>query len=151
MAESRPTLSYGVLLYPGFGVLDIAGPLEVLNTLSGMNGLERMTLSVLSKTMDPINLGSPGQRGVNFKSKQQYLPTHTFDNAPNIDVLLVPGGWGSLPPADTTAEVDFIRKAYRGDGCPPLQYLFTICTGSALAAQGMKFECRWILDVLILG
>ncbi len=151
MAESRPTLSYGVLLYPGFGVLDIAGPLEVLNTLSGMNGLERMTLSVLSKTMDPINLGSPCQRGVNFKSKQQYLPTHTFDNAPNIDVLLVPGGWGSLLPADTTAEVDFIRKAYRGDGCPPLQYLFTICTGSALAAQGMKFECRWILDVLILG
>jgi len=142
MAATHPPLSYGVLLYPGFGVLDVAGPLEALNTLSGVKGQEGMTLSILSKTMDPINLGSPGQKGLNFKSKQQYLPTHTFDNAPNIDVLLVPGGWGSLPPADMTAEVDFIRKLYRGDACQPLQYLFTICTGSALAAQGMRSGCH---------
>lgn len=122
---------------PASGYWDIAGPLEVLNTLSGMEDQEGMTLSILSRTMDPVNPGSPDRKGMNFKSQQQYLPTHTFDNAPKLDVLLVPGRWGSLPPADTTAEVDFIRKVYRGDGCPPLQYLFTICTGSALAAQGI--------------
>ena len=142
MAASSPPLSYGALLYPGFEVLDIAGPLEALNTLSRIDGQEGMTLSIISKTMDPINPGPPNAKGSTFTSKQQYLPTHTFDNAPKVDVLLVPGGFGSLPPADTEAEVEFIRKVYRGDGCPPLQYLFTVCTGSALAAQGMDPWCR---------
>ena len=131
MAASFPPLSYGALLFPGFEILDIAGPLEALNTLSRMPGQEGMTLSVLARTKYPITPTPPNGQGENFAGAQQWVPTHTLDDAPDIDVLLVPGGFGSLPPADTTAEVDFIKKVF-----PSLKYLFTICTGAALAAQG---------------
>lgn len=70
---------------------------------------------------------------------------YTVDNALKLDFLLVPGGWGSLPPADTTAEVEFIRKIYRGDGYQPLQYLFGVCTGSGLLAQGMYVSSTMLL------
>ena len=136
MAPSYPPISYGALLYPGFCVLDIAGPLEALNTLARLDGHEGMTLSMISKTMDPVTPGGPDDKGMAFMSKQQWLPTHTFENAPKIDILMIPGGWGSLPPADVTAEVDFVRKIYQGQGYSPLRYLFTICTGAVLAAQG---------------
>ena len=137
MSSSYPTISFGVLLFPGFEVLDVAGPLEALNTLSRMEGHQDMTLSILARTMDPIDPSPPNSKGMGFQKSQRYLPTHTLDDTLKIDVLLVPGGFGSLPPSDTKAEVEFIRKVYRGDGCDPLQYLITVCTGAGLAAQGM--------------
>ena len=136
MSKPRFPKSYGILLYPGFGVLDVAGPLEVLNSLCRHDGQEDMTLSIVSRTMDPVSPTAPDGKGAGVTSSQRWLPTHTFEKAPPLDFLLVPGGWGSFPPADTTAEVDFVRKVYRGDGCQPLQYLFTVCTGAGLAAEG---------------
>lgn len=62
---------------------------------------------------------------------QDVLPTHTFETAPPLDVLLVPGGRGArefTPAVEGT--VDFIRKTY-----PNLKYLITVCTGSGLAAR----------------
>ena len=145
MATSKTPLSYGALLFPGFEVLDIAGPLEALNCLSMLDGQENMTLSVIARSMDPLTPAAPDGKGKNFTSKQLYLPTHTFDNAPQIDVLLVPGGQGTVNRADTTAEVDFIKKVYRGEGCQPLQYLFTVCTGSRLAAQGGSIPISYFM------
>lgn len=59
------------------------------------------------------------------------MPTHTFASAPDLDVLLIPGGFGtriSSPGIDQALE--FIRSRF-----PSLKYLITVCTGSRLAAQ----------------
>ena len=143
--------SYGVALYPEFELLDIGGTLEALNFLARVRSNETITLSVLAKTLDPVTPGpiSPDKTGAKFAGHQRWLPTHTFENAPDLDVLLVPGGLGTYnppagyPPLPSGSEVnnselvEFIKDRY-----PKLQYLITVCTGAALAAQAGVLDGR---------
>ena len=71
MAKSQHPQSYGAFLYPGFGLLDVAGPLEVLNSLSRLDGQEGITLSILAKTMNPVTPAAPDGKRVGITSKQQ--------------------------------------------------------------------------------
>ncbi|KAL9041213.1 MAG: hypothetical protein Q9214_004185 [Letrouitia sp. 1 TL-2023] len=140
--SSKSTLprSFGVLLYPGFEVLDIAGPLECLNTLTHRPEGSGLSLAVIGRPIDdkypdvPMELTpgdpSPGVLGFSFQSQQVYKPTHTFATAPPLDVLLIPGGWGAHPPSKIEPEIAFLRSVY-----PSLQYLFTVCNGVSLAAS----------------
>ena len=135
MASSNPPKSFGLLLFEGFQVLDAAGPMDCLNILA-MFMEKDMKVSVLAKTMDPVTPGPVDKSlpGGAFNGQQLYKPTHTFDDAPQLDVLIVPGGRGCR--AALQEEVDFIKKVHDGyDGKPPAQYLFSICTGSALFAR----------------
>ncbi|KAI9703103.1 MAG: hypothetical protein M1820_005975 [Bogoriella megaspora] len=143
--------SFGVLYYPGFEVLDIAGPLEALNVLSRMKGFEDMELSIISKTLDPVNVGpiAPDTTSQSFTGRQRYLPTHTFADAPPLDVLMIPGGFGSADPLpsggkpDIGGYVDFARKAFNGlEGRQPLKYLFTVCNGTVIAAKAGILDGR---------
>ena len=136
--SSAGPLSYGLLLFPQFEVLDAAGPIEALNVLSFY--LEYDTkLSVIAETLDPVNPGpiAPATVAANFNGQQHYLPTHTFENAPPVDVLIIPGGRGVTQSEDALKPMlDFIRDSYHGqNGRQPLKYIFSICTGSSLLAR----------------
>ena len=137
--QKNTPLSYGLLLFPNFEVLDAAGPIEVLNVLSFYFGLDDIKLSVIAQTLDPVSPGPipPATNGVNFTGQQLYQPTHTFDTAPVLDVLIVPGGRGTARSDDELKPLlNFIRKTYDGsNGKPPLKYLFSICTGSHLFSR----------------
>ena len=133
--------SFGVLLYPQFEVLDVAAPIEALNVLARLEGYEDMTLSIISKTLDPISVGpiAPDTRSLGFAGTQLYLPTHTFETAPQLDVLLVPGGLGSMDPLpgggkpDIEGHVAFLQNAFHGlNGRTSLRYLISVCNGSIL-------------------
>ncbi|KAL2171518.1 hypothetical protein VTG60DRAFT_2686 [Thermothelomyces hinnuleus] len=67
------------------------------------------------------------------------LATHTFANAPALDILLVPGGAGTrmLEERGDRAMQDFIAARY-----PELRYLLTVCTGSATAAAAGVLDGR---------
>ncbi|CEI67589.1 hypothetical protein FVEN_g5680 [Fusarium venenatum] len=148
MAESdNPRLSYGVLLYPGFEVLDVAGPIECLNTLTDQLPNSKLTLAVIGRPIDENNPHTPADLspanprsgppftsnptdGFSFQSSQVYKPSHTFETAPPLDVLIIGGGWGSFPLEAIQPEIDFLKKVF-----PSLQNLFTVCTGSAIAAK----------------
>ncbi|EME79696.1 uncharacterized protein MYCFIDRAFT_212291 [Pseudocercospora fijiensis CIRAD86] len=132
--------SFGALYFPGFEVLDIAAPLEALNCLTRFPGFEDLNLSIISKTLDPISVGENS-----FMNAQKYLPTHTFETAPQLDVLLIPGGVGAAPtpfPDGTDLShmqeyLEFIRSTYHGSGeggKKPLKYILSICNGAGLLA-----------------
>ena len=132
-ATQQKPKSFGVLLFPDFEVLDIAGPIEALNCLNRLHGNEDMIFSYIAKTKDPLVPG-PGLSH-KFRGQQLYLPTHTFDDAPQLDVLIVPGGTGQMH-LPLQQEKDFIRKTYSGyDGHKPLHTLLSVCNGSGLLAQ----------------
>ncbi len=137
--SSKVPKSYGLLLFPGFEVLDAAGPIEALNVLSFFFNHDEIKLSVIAQTMDPVNPGpiAPATNGINFNGQQKYLPTHTFETAPELDVLIVPGGRGTeRPNEDNEALINFIKSTYHGsNGKHPLKYIFSICTGSGLFAK----------------
>ena len=120
----RPPTKYGVLLFPGFQLLDVCGPLDMLNLLA-VTTEWGATLYIIAETMEPVHT-RPGQA-----LSQTMLPTHTFDTCPDdMEVLLVPGGFGLRTPSYYEAAIPFIKRVY-----PKLQYLLTVCTGSALCAQ----------------
>ncbi|CAA9959118.1 ThiJ/PfpI family protein [Pyrenophora teres f. maculata] len=82
----------GILLYPSFQLIDVAGPLDALNILSYTHPL---TLSIVAATLTPISTQTAAgtQRGSIFA--QSIMPTHTFETAPrDLDVVIVPGGLG---------------------------------------------------------
>lgn len=91
-ATPAPT-KIGVILFPGFQLLDICGPLDVLNILSSTKILH---LSILASTLNPVSTkhGLSGNAGSNFG--ESIVPTHTFANAPDdLEVLILPGGFGA--------------------------------------------------------
>jgi transcriptional regulator GlxA family with amidase domain len=119
---------YGVILFPAFQALDVFGPLDILNTVSRTF---KINLSLISSTMDPVST-KPRNSAMNPAGSdfgQSILPTHTFENVPELDVLIIPGGMGMRAP-DIKATVDFIRSA-----CSSVQYVLTVCTGSGLLAD----------------
>ncbi|KAF3043863.1 hypothetical protein E8E11_001935 [Didymella keratinophila] len=71
---------FAMLLLPHFQALDVFGPLDVLNTLSMLYGNQTaMTLTMLSKSMDPVGTTIKGMHGKgNFG--EEVLPTNTFAN-----------------------------------------------------------------------
>ncbi|PYI09847.1 class I glutamine amidotransferase-like protein, partial [Aspergillus sclerotiicarbonarius CBS 121057] len=134
MTEQTPSpLRIGIALFPGFQALDAFGPLDCLNVLSWTHPL---TLSILSSTLSPISTAIPT---IPTSLSQSILPTHTFATAPDLDVLLVPGGLGTRSSSNPAIQetISFIRTVY-----PKLKFLITVCTGSGLAAQAGVLDGR---------
>ncbi|SPO05588.1 related to ThiJ/PfpI family protein [Cephalotrichum gorgonifer] len=123
--SSLPPQNYGVALFEGFQALDVFGPVDVLNLLSATRTLK---LSLIAPTLDPVTT-VPAARPTMIG--QRIVPTHTYETAPDdLEVLLVPGGFGTRDLERTQPVVDFIKARY-----PKLRFLLTVCTGSALAAR----------------
>lgn len=53
MAASKP-LNYLLVLFPGYQLLDLAGPLDILNLLSLRQTETPITLTLISDTLDPV-------------------------------------------------------------------------------------------------
>ncbi|EEB95292.1 hypothetical protein MPER_05757 [Moniliophthora perniciosa FA553] len=125
--STRP-VNFGVLLFPTFQALDVFGPLDALNILSMSFPLN---LSIIAKSLDPVSTKhrDPSLNPFNSNFGESVVPTHDFDNPPPLDVLLIPGGYGTRAD-DIGSLIDFIRRTY-----PSLKYLITVCTGSWLAAR----------------
>ena len=127
--RTRLPKKIGVVLFPTFQSLDVAGPLDVFQFLSSK--IDGMELYLIAATKCPV---STAFKGSNFGWK--ISPTHTFDNPPDdIDVLFVPGGLGLFITGNENEEVLGPIRAFIKDQCPKVKYLLTVCTGSALVSQ----------------
>ncbi|KAK4164995.1 class I glutamine amidotransferase-like protein, partial [Cladorrhinum sp. PSN259] len=125
----KPPVHFGVVLFRAFELLDIYGPLDILQLLAHNRYL---TLSLLARSLDPVTTKPIGPTMNPYQSDfwPSITPSHTFAHPPkDLEVLIVPGGPGARS-SDLQPEIDFIRKAF-----PRLRYLITICTGAGIAAQ----------------
>lgn len=121
--------TYGIILFRMFDMLDVYGPSEVLQFIGGSY---KTDIVYIAETLDPITT-RPAAANMNPLNSSVYpslTPTHTFDTAPELDVLIIPGGPGWRNPTALNATMEYIRKT-----TPKVQQILTICTGSALAAR----------------
>lgn len=115
-------LNFIIALFPGFQLLDLTGPLDILNILTLPPFSQPLTLTFLSTTLDPVptkpippksatytydlqSLNGTGEVGVGFNQHitpdatfAGYLADLTADRMPaekRPDILLIPGGLGS--------------------------------------------------------
>ncbi|KAE9362976.1 class I glutamine amidotransferase-like protein [Stipitochalara longipes BDJ] len=138
LANRKRSFSIGYVVFPGWEPLDVFGPLEILFEMSFYYN---MTLSVIAKEVGPVatvppphNIGGPSgpYRNVGFLLGPTITATHTFQDAPALDILIVPGGEGvvALEEANDTSAEDFVASRL-GE----LDYLLSVCTGAAILAK----------------
>jgi putative intracellular protease/amidase len=126
-APRRLPKVYGVLLYDYFTTLDVMGPLSYFNNLPDVevffiHNSVNATPSGNVTSFDDVYVG------------QFYKSVYTLDNAPPLDVLVVPGSFtGTGPGIKQGIWAEYIKKVY-----PNVQYIFSVCTGSGfVAASGI--------------
>ena len=138
MSSSTLPKNFGVILYPGFQLLDVCGPLDALNVLSNSYTLN---LSIIAATLEPIGTQHLGQVKQGSKFEQLIVPTHTFDDAPkDLEVLIIPGGLGNRKEENIKPVVKYLaslglttspQQHLRGD----IKWILTVCTGSEILAR----------------
>jgi len=128
-------LSVGMVLFPGLTQLDLTGAYEVLARMPDTR------VHLVASTLDPVR----SEWGLTI------LPDATFGDAPALDVLCVPGGWGVNGRLDDQALLDFLRA--RADHA---RYITSVCSGAFLLGaagllRGYRATTHWLsLDLLPL-
>ncbi|KAK4055807.1 hypothetical protein OIO90_003060 [Microbotryomycetes sp. JL221] len=134
-----------VCLFPGFQLLDVCGPLDVLNVLNYSHPLR---LSMVAPSLEPVTTRTHNTPDSLFD--QHLVPTHTYDNPPSdVHALFVPGGFGAR-------NIDPRVIKYLAEAAPKCDYIWSVCTGSALLAQAgvldgkkatsNKKSFRWVTE-----
>lgn len=126
MPELSP-ISVAFLVFPNVTQLDLTGPAQVLSRLGNV------TLNLVWKDTDPV----PTDAGFPL------LPTATFEQVSQANILCVPGGLGTMDIMQDTEVLDWLRKmAARAD------WVTSVCTGSLVLGaaglvKGYRSACHW--------
>jgi len=107
----------GILIFDNAEVLDFAGPFEVFSVTSELNNFELFNVFTIAKTTEPIS-------AVNGLSVN---PKYNFENAPNIDILIIAGGAGTRNQMKDIETLDWIKDVHKNS-----LITASICSGSRL-------------------
>jgi transcriptional regulator GlxA family with amidase domain len=103
------------LLYPGFELLDVYGPLEMFG--------------MVKPEIELVTVAANAGAVVSFQGPRS-LADHGFDDCPRADLLLVPGGIGTVAAMGDAAILGFLRRQAEG-----AERVMSVCSGSALLAR----------------
>lgn len=110
-------LQIGIVLFPRVTQLDFTGPLQVFSSVPGA------TVHLIWKRIEPV----PSD------SVLVITPTVSFADCPQLDVICVPGGFGTDDMVNDEEMLAFLRKQAEG-----AKYITSVCTGSmVLGAAGL--------------
>jgi transcriptional regulator GlxA family with amidase domain len=121
----------GILLFEEAEELDFVGPWEVFTMAAKLKPEDRVV--TIAATREPVR-AAKGLR---------VLPDHSFADAPQLDVVLVPGGQGTRREVANPALIEWLRKA--GAQCA---WVTSVCTGALLLheagfAKGKRVTTHW--------
>lgn len=128
-------LKIGGLIFPNMDQCDFTGPFEALSRIPNS------TFYTLWKDKEVVR----DMRGM------QLVPDTAFHEAPQLDVLLVPGGYGQEEVAADEEVLAFIR-----DQAKRALYVYSVCTGALICGaagllHGRYATTHWTaIDVLPL-
>ena len=114
----------GILIFDDVEVLDFAGPFEVFST-TRYSGTDDRAFHVVT-IAERADI-------VRCRGGLLVQPHHTIDDHPPLDILLVPGGYGTRREATNDRLLDWIAAQDR-----TTQLTTSVCTGAfLLAARGL--------------
>jgi len=109
------TKKLGVLLFPGFELLDVFGPLEMFGNLP-----KQITISMIAESADPVASTQGPKVAIDA----------TIAEVDSLDLLLVPGGIGTREGIVNQPLLDWLAAIV-----PTTEVAMTVCTGTALFAR----------------
>ena len=137
----------GILIFEGVEVLDFAGPFEVFSRTRLVPGVE----SRRSEESSPFHVFTVAKSHapISTTGSLTVMPRYAFSDAPRIDLLVVPGGFGTRPLLHDAETLDWIRGT-----ATAARKVTSVCTGSLLLAKaglltGRRATTHWgALDLL---
>ena len=121
------SLNIGAVLFEQMDQLDFTGAFEVLSRLPDS------VFHIIEKSGKPIR----DTQGLIL------TPDRSFENVPQLDVLIVPGGTGINTLMEDEETLNFLRQQ-----APGLKVLFPVCTGTLVCGaagllQGRAVTTHW--------
>ena len=128
----------GIVLFDDIEVLDFCGPFEVfsatrLNEEKRRDEPSPFDVSLISETLSPVT--TTGGMTV--------IPRYSFENCPPIEILVVPGGWGTRRELNNPVMLEWLRNR-----AAEVEILASVCTGSMLLGfagliDGLHATTHW--------
>jgi transcriptional regulator GlxA family with amidase domain len=134
-------LTVGVLIFDAVEVLDFAGPFEVFSRTRTVGGAEsrRTDDSAPFETFTIARTRST----ITAIGGLQVVPHYAWEDAPAIDILVVPGGFGTRSLLHDEATLTWIRETAARS-----RQVTSVCTGALLLAKtgllrGKRATTHW--------
>jgi transcriptional regulator GlxA family with amidase domain len=142
-------INAGIFIFDGLEVLDFAGPFEVFSRTR----LQPGTASRRSDDTAPFEVFTIAatREVVRATGGLSILPQYDFATAPRVDLLVIPGGFGTRVLLEDTETLDWIRRT-----AAAARTVTSVCTGSLLLARagllaGRRATTHWGAYDLLAG
>lgn len=116
---TTPVRNVGILIFPDVELLDFCGPHEAF-TATTIDGERLFNTFTIAEHAGALTT----------RARLRVVPDYTFEDAPHIDVLVVPGGQGTRREIGNQKLIDWIA-----DVAAHAELTTSVCTGSFLIAQ----------------
>jgi transcriptional regulator GlxA family with amidase domain len=128
----------GILLFENIEVLDFCGPFEVFTVTRLNEEKRRQELSPFNVILVAENKGPVVTQG-----GMKVLPDYDFNDCPVLDILVVPGGWGTRKEMENELLLKWIADRSR-----QVETLTSVCTGALLLGKaglldGKRATTHW--------
>jgi len=122
----------GILIFPNVEVLDFCGPFEVFS-------VTRLSEEAPREEPSPFEVMLVAERAdtVVARGGLKVIPDVTLDTCPPLDILVVPGGWGTRTEINNQRLIDWIGERGRA-----VETLTSVCTGSMLLGKAGLLDGR---------
>jgi len=115
------TKKLGIVIFPGFETLDVFGPVQMWGRLPDYE------LVMVSEHGGAVT----SAQGV------ATVTTYSFATAPQLEILMIPGGMGTRTEVDNPVMLEFLRRQDEGT-----EWTTSVCTGSAVLAKAGLLKGR---------
>jgi len=122
----------GILVFPDVEVLDFCGPFEVFS----VTRLDEARRREDPSPFEPL-LVAEHEGVVTATGGLRVIPDHTLATCPPLDILVVPGGWGTRREISNRTLLDWIAERAR-----QVETLTSVCTGSMLLGHAGVLDGR---------
>ncbi|MCR9212397.1 MAG: DJ-1/PfpI family protein [Proteobacteria bacterium] len=112
----------GALIFPGFELLDLFGPMEMFGLLH-----KKFDIDLVAENVGPI----PSNQRISAHADKP------IDQSTDYDILFVPGGAGSRREVGNQKLLDWVSEASE-----KAEFTLSVCTGSAILAKAGVLDNR---------
>jgi transcriptional regulator GlxA family with amidase domain len=128
----------GIVVFDEVEVLDFCGPFEVFSVARLNDERRREEPSPFE-----VTLIAEFDRTVTTSGNMKVVPDVTFENSSPLDILVVPGGWGTRSEMYNEAMLTFVRSQ-----ALIVETLASVCTGALILGNaglldGLRATTHW--------
>jgi transcriptional regulator GlxA family with amidase domain len=122
MTSDKKVLTLGAILYKGFELLDLYGPLEMFGNLK-----PQVEILTVAENVGPV---------ASFQGPQT-IADFDYRTCPALDLILLPGGFGTIQELKNQVILSFLKERV-----PSANVTMSVCSGSWLLAKAGLLDGR---------